>query len=38
VWEDVNRIELAQDKDQEKDFCKHGDEPSVSLNVGNFFE
>jgi hypothetical protein len=36
-WESIEWIDLAQNKDQWKGSCEHGDEPSVSLKCCEIF-
>jgi hypothetical protein len=36
VWEGVDWMYLAQDRDQWPGFCGHGNEPSVSIKGGKF--
>jgi hypothetical protein len=36
-WDGMDWIELAQDRDQWRGSCEHGDEPSGSLKLLGFF-
>jgi hypothetical protein len=37
-WNGVNWIHVAQDRDQFTGSCEHGNEPSGSINVEEFFD
>jgi hypothetical protein len=37
-WEDVDWIDLAQDRDRWRGSCVYGDEPSGSIKCGEFLE
>jgi hypothetical protein len=37
-WDDMDWIDLAQDRDQWEGFCEHGNEPSGSINCWEVVE
>jgi hypothetical protein len=37
-WDGMDWIDLAQDRDQWRDSCEHGDEPSGSLKCREVLE